>query len=354
MFQGIERLPARALVVDDEVEIVSFIRELLLHQGYLIEGTSDSRQTLDIVRTFKPEVCILDFRMPHLSGSDLLDVIKKEDPTIEVIFLTAEDETSLAVEMMKRGALDFLLKPVDLGQLSLAVIRALEHRRLVLENNAYRLHLEQLIAEKTQALNEALRSLTHVHSATLDALSTALDFRDQSTSGHSRRVADLTAGAAASFGINGSALTQIEHGALLHDVGKLKIPDSILWKPAKLTDEEWVTMRKHPAYGFEFLRGIEFLKDAAELVFAHHEKFDGSGYPLGVAGNAIPFGARVFAIIDAVDAMIYKRPYNNPITFPDAAAEVRRCAGSHFDPDLVEGTLAYLEKHIPKNLLNNS
>src|SRR5882724_6252881 len=326
MPQRIERLPSRVMVVDDEVEIVSFIRELLLHQGYLIEGTSDPRESLNIVRTFKPDVCILDFRMPHLSGSDLLAAIKKEDPTIELVFLTAEDETSLAVEMMRRGAMDFLLKPVDLGQLSLAVVRALEHHRLVLENEAYRLHLEQLVAEKTQALNDALRSLTHVHSATLDALSMALDFRDQSTSGHSRRVADLTAGVAASFGINGSTLLQIEHGALLHDVGKLKIPDSILWKPASLTDEGWVTMRKHPAYGFEFLRGIEFLKGAAELVFAHHEKFDGSGYPRGIAGNAIPFGARVFAIIDAVDAMIYKRPYNNPVKFLDAAAEVRRCA----------------------------
>ena len=141
----------------------------------------------------------------------------------------------------------------------------------------------------------------------------ALDFRDQSTSGHSRRVADLTSGAAAAFGMDGSHLLQIEHGALLHDVGKLKIPDSILWKPARLDEDEWTTMRKHPGYGFEFLCGIEFLKDAAELVHAHHEKFDGSGYPRGISGKDIPFGARVFAIIDAVDAMIYKRPYNTPV-----------------------------------------
>src|ERR1700704_4564044 len=193
----------RILVVDDEVEIISFIRELLVMHGYQVESTSDSRQTLEMVRRFRPDVCILDFRMPHLSGAALLDAIKNQDPTIEVVFLTGEDETSLAVEMMKRGALDYLLKPVDLGQLSLAVIRALEHRRLVLENEAYRLHLERLVAEKTQALNDALRSLTHVHSATLDALSMALDFRDQSASGHSRRVAKLTTGAAAAFGIEG-------------------------------------------------------------------------------------------------------------------------------------------------------
>lgn len=340
--------------MDDETEIVSFILELLKLRGYMVEGISDSRITLDVLRRFKPDVCILDFRMPYLSGSALLDLIKKEDSTIEVIFLTAEDEASLAVDLMKRGALDFLLKPVELGQLSLSVARALEHRRLVRENEEYRLHLEQLVAEKTQALNTALRSLTHVHSATLDALSMALDFRDQSTSGHSRRVADLTAGAAAAFGVNGSMLLQIEHGALLHDVGKLKIPDSILWKPAQLSEDEWVTMRKHPAYGYEFLFGIEFLKGASELVFAHHERFDGTGYPRKVAGEKIPFGARVFSIVDAVDAMIYKRPYNTPISFQAAAEEVRRCSGTHFDPSLVEGTLTYLKEHIPTDILNNS
>jgi putative two-component system response regulator len=165
--------------------------------------------------------------MPHQTGAQLLDTVKEKDSRIEVIFLTAQEEASLAVSLMKRGAMDFLFKPVELNQLVLSIGRALEHQRLILENENYRLHLEQLVMEKTKALNQALASLNNVHSATLDALSKALDFRDQSTSGHSRRVADLTAGAAGSFGIEGSTLIQIEHGALLHDIGKLKIPDSI-------------------------------------------------------------------------------------------------------------------------------
>src|SRR5437867_7169400 len=168
------------------------------------------------------------------------------------------------------------------------------------------------MVDQTQALNQALTSLNHVHSATLDALSMALDFRDQSTSGHSRRVADLTAGAANSMGIRDAALVQIEHGALLHDIGKLKIPDSILWKPAKLTEDEWKIMQRLAEYGFEFLSNIGFLKDAAEIVYSHHEKYDGTGYPRGLSGEKIPLGARVFAIVDTVDAMIYKRPCNVP------------------------------------------
>src|SRR5689334_25113809 len=144
--------------------------------------------------------------------------------------------------------------------------------------------------EKTNALNEPLTSLNHVHSATLEALSMALDFRDQSTSGHSRRVADLTSGAAQSLGIRDSALVQIEHGALLHDIGKLKIPDSILWKPAKLSEEEWVVMRRHPEYGFEFLSNIEHLRGAADIVYAHHENYDGTGYLRDLGGEVIPLG----------------------------------------------------------------
>jgi putative nucleotidyltransferase with HDIG domain len=341
--------PAKLLVVDDEPEIVAFIRELLLTRGYEVTGLSDPREVPGLLESFRPDACIFDFRMPYQTGSDLLEIVKQTDPKIEVVFLTAQDEASLAVDLMKRGASDFLLKPVELNQLLLAIGRALEHRRLIIENEQYRLHLEQLVMQKTKALNEALTSLNFVHSATLDALSMALDFRDQSTSGHSRRVADLTAGAAKSMGIRDSALVQIEHGALLHDIGKLKIPDSILWKPAKLNEEEWVTMRRHPEYGYQFLSNVEFLKGAAEIVYSHHEKFDGTGYPRGLRGEQIPFGARVFMIVDTVDAMIYKRPYNKPVSFPDAAAEVRRCSGTQFDPSVVETTLAYLADNVKKN-----
>src|ERR1041384_1327122 len=160
----------RVLVVDDESEIVSFIRELLGRRGYAARGVSDPRDAMRAVMEFRPDVCILDFKMPHVLGSALLDSIKAADSTVEVIFLTAESETSLAVDLMKRGAIDFLMKPVELNQLSVSVARAMEHRRLVMENAAYRLHLEQLVAEKTVALNEALSNMTAVQSATLQGL----------------------------------------------------------------------------------------------------------------------------------------------------------------------------------------
>ena len=249
--------PVRILVIDDETEIVTFLRELLVYRGYEVEGLSDSRQALHTFQAFRPDLCILDLRMPHFSGSVLLDNFKAADPTVEVIILTAQHETALAVDLMKRGAIDFLAKPMVLSALELSVTRAIDHRLLVKQNETYRLHLEQLVAEKTKALDDALSRLTHTHSVTLDTLSMALDFRDHSTSGHSRRVADLTVGVAGSLGIIGDDCVQIKYGALLHDIGKLKIPDSILLKPGPLEDDEWEAMKRHPEYGYEFLRSIE-------------------------------------------------------------------------------------------------
>ncbi len=282
---------AKILIVDDTPEVVGIIERLLSRRGYHAVGLSDSRQAIDLFRSFRPDACILDFAMPYVSGSELLDSIKAIDPMVETVFLTAEDGATLAVDLMKRGAIDFLIKPIDLDAVARSVSQALEHRRLLMENEAYRARLEALVAEKTRALNEALRDLTIEHSATLDSLSMALDF-----------------------------------------------------------DEEWRVMVRHAEYGFEFLSKIGFLKGAAEIVYSHHEKFDGSGYPRGLRSDAIPLGARVFAVVDAVDAMICTRPYHAAVSFEEAAGEVRRCSGRHFDPALVEPALTYLADHLPHDL----
>ena len=336
----------RVLAVDDDPQIVKLTVRFLENYGYDTRGLSDPRDAPDVVREFSPEVCILDVNMPFVSGSDLLDKIKAINSHTEVILLTGVNDTVLAVNLMKRGAADFLLKPIEPKQMDVAVARTLEHRRLVLENMAYKLHLEMLVEERSKALNEALKNLHELHGATIETLANALDLRDQGTSGHSRRVADMTVGIARNLGITDGELVQIEHGALLHDIGKLRIPDSILWKPSELTPEEWEVMRRHPEYGYDFVRKIGFLKGAADIVLSHHEKFDGTGYPRGLKGSEISLGARIFAFVDAVDAIVYDRPYHRGTAFSVARDEILKRAGSHFDPELVEHALAHLAEHL--------
>jgi putative nucleotidyltransferase with HDIG domain len=337
---------SRILTVDDDPQIVRLTIRFLKNCGYDASGLSDPREALESIESFNPEVCILDVNMPFVSGSDLMDEIKSINPHIEVILLTGLNDTVLAVDLMKRGATDFLLKPIEPKQLEVAVARALEHRRLVLENLAYKLHLEMLVDERSKDLNEALKNLNELHNATIETLAMALDYRDRVTSGHSRRVADMTVGIAGDLGVTEGDLVQIEQGALLHDIGKLRIPDSILWKPSELTPEEWEIMRRHPEYGFDFVSKIGFLKGAADIILSHHEKFDGTGYPRGLKGNEISFGARIFALVDSVDAIIYDRPYHRGTAFSVAREEILKKVGSHFDPGLVEPTLAHLSNFL--------
>jgi putative nucleotidyltransferase with HDIG domain len=339
-------MPARVLTVDDNTQVVAITLRYLSKLGYEAQGLSDPREALNLIQSFRPALCILDIQMPYLSGAELMDRIKAVDPHTEVILLTGLNDIVIAVDLMRRGAADFLLKPVELERLDFSVARAMEHRRLVLENTAYKLHLEQLVYERSKALDEALRNLNDLHSATLESLAMALDFRDQGTSGHSRRVADMTVGIAKSLGINNGELVQMEHGALLHDIGKLRIPDSILWKPAKLNDEEWEIMRRHPEFGYDFVSKIEFLKGAADIILSHHERFDGTGYPRRLKGTEISLGARIFSLVDSVDAIVYDRPYHRGTAFSFAREEILVRSGTHFDPQLVEPALSYLEREI--------
>jgi putative nucleotidyltransferase with HDIG domain len=286
--------------------------------------------------------------MSAMGGDELFHHFRSIDPTVEAVFLTAETDLPLALKVVKLGAFDYLSKPLTLPRLLTVVLRALEHRALILENRAYHERLESLVAERTTELNKALARLGSAHIATLDALGLALDFRDQSTSGHSRRVANLTKGIAREIGISGDALVQIEDGALLHDIGKLRIPDSILLKPGSLSSSEWKIMRCHAEYGRQFLERIDSLSGASQIVYAHHEKFNGKGYPRGLKAEEIPVGARCFAIVDAIDALIYERPYHKAIPFEMAAEEVKRCSGSHFDPELVDIALRHIAARLPE------
>jgi putative nucleotidyltransferase with HDIG domain len=227
----------------------------------------------------------------------------------------------------------------------MGVGRALQHRRLVLENRNYQINLQQKVDEQTAQLQMAIQQLEQSYDDTLEALGSALDLKDAETEGHCQRVTAFTISIAKAVGVPLPYLPVLARAAFLHDIGKMAIPDSILRKPGPLDNDEKIIMRTHCEIGYKVLTHIPFLRDAAEIVLAHQEFFDGTGYPRGLRGEQIPLGARIFSVADALDAMISDRPYRKALPMSHAREEIRRCAGTQFDPRIVEVFNTIPEQH---------
>jgi putative nucleotidyltransferase with HDIG domain len=241
-----------------------------------------------------------------------------------------------AINALRLGAFDYLMKPFDLRQAEAAVARALEHHELITAKRRYENHLEELVDQRTAELDRALDSLENAYRTTLQALTAALETRDAETHGHSERVVTYSLRLGREYGLTVPQMKSLEFGSLLHDIGKIGVPDAILRKPAKLTEEEWVRMREHPMHGQQILRGIKFLEGAARVVAQHHEKWDGSGYPLGLKGEDVDICARIFSVADAFDAITSDRVYRQGRSYEAAAEELNEWAGRQFDPKVVE------------------
>ena len=325
--------PVHILVVDDDPTIRDLLLEGLSESGYLVTTANDGADGLARLRHNGFELVVSDIDMPRIDGVQLLQEARKLRPDIEIIMLTGVVDVETAIQSMRLGACDYLTKPFNLTEVRITVERALEKRRLILENREYQRHLEEKVRERTEALSRSYQT-------TLEALATALDTRDSETLGHSLRVAAYTVAVARRMGVVEPELTDIYRGALLHDVGKIGVPDAILRKPGRLTPEEWNEMRRHPELGYRILEGVDFMERAREIVLSHQEHFDGGGYPRGLAGSAIPLGARIFAVVDTLDAMTSDRPYRKARAYDEARAEIRRYSGTQFDPEVVRAFLA--------------
>lgn len=333
------------LVVDDEEAIREVVSTMLESRGYRCTAVSNGRAAQEQVKRVTPDLVLSDMIMPEMDGIKLLDWIRQYDPEVPVIMVTAIHDISTALEAIRRGAYDYILKPFEKEQLFLGVGRALQHRRLVAENRSYQMKLEQQVEERTAQLTGALAQLEQSYDDTLEALGSALDLKDAETEGHCQRVTAFTISIAKATPVPNAYLPVLARAAFLHDIGKMAIPDGILRKPGPLTDEEKQVMRKHCEIGYNMLIRIPFLRDAAEIVLAHQEFYDGTGYPRGLKGDQIPLGARIFTVADSLDAMISDRPYRKALPMPHACEEIRRCAGTQFDPKVVEVFLTIPEQH---------
>ncbi len=309
----------RVLIVDDDDLARETMRFVLEDAKYIVFAASNAAEGLTLIDSQPIDIVLSDIFMPGMNGFELLANINRKRPGLPVILITGFGNIEMARRALKEGAADFITKPYNVQEIPIMIERNLTRRTLETKR-------EDLLHEELQK----------TYRATMEALLAALNTRDTETEGHSERVAAYTMLMARQMGIEGDELTAIERGALLHDIGKIGVPDNILYKPGPLDDAEWVIMKQHPVVGYRMCMKVDMLRPAAPIVLHHHERWDGAGYPYGLSGDEIPLGARIFSISDTVDAITSDRPYRQGRSIEEAQAEIEKCAGAQFDPEVVK------------------
>lgn len=331
---------AGILIVDDEESVRRLLNRRLTDEGYQCHEVSNARQALDALRRKNIGLVMLDIKMSGKSGVELLPEIKSGYPDISVIMITATADMRTSIQCLKQGAYDYITKPFELDEITISAARALDKRRLELENKEYQQHLEEKVTEQANKIRASfLNAIT--------ALVYALEAKDAYTSGHSQRVADLSAAIARELNLPHAQIDKLRLAGLLHDIGKIGIQESVLNKPGRLTEAEFGLVKLHPEIGEHILSPIVDSADILEAVRNHHEYFNGKGYPDGLQKDKIPLGARILAISDAYEAMTSERPYRKSMSANAARHEIERNKGSQFDPEIAATFTRIEESRIP-------
>jgi putative two-component system response regulator len=314
------------LIVDDDAAGRQTLEAILDGQGYRLEMAENGVQALEKARQILPDVILLDVMMPGMDGFEVCQRIRSEPllAEIPIIMLTALDDRKSLLDGLESGADDYITKPYDRHELRARLIG-------ITRLNRYR----KLLDERVN-LEQAHLQLLAAYDATIEGWSRAMDLRDKETEGHTKRVTVLSEKLAKMAGMSDEEMIYVRRGALLHDIGKLGIPDDILLKPEKLTEEEWGIMHQHPQFAHDMIFPIEYLRPSLDIPYCHHEKWDGTGYPRGLKGEEIPLAARIFAVVDVWDAVTSDRPYRPAWDKKKALKYINDESGKHFDPRIVE------------------
>ena len=342
----------KILIVDDEPHIRKILTRQLEKLNYDCHTADDGISALKKIADHSYNLILMDINMPNICGIKVLRKINNEEngagSKVPVIIVSGSNSADLVRTTLREGVYDYLTKPWNFEELKLTVKKALNLGRLDRENREYQRQLEKKVQERTRELADALAEIKSTYQTTILALGSALETRDTETETHCLRVAQYSLIIAENLGLSDpDFLTNIERGAYLHDIGKIGVPDAILKKAGSLSEKEWKVMKKHPEIGRRMIEGIEFLKGAVPIVYSHHERYDGSGYPQGLKGEEIPIEAKIFAAADALDAMLSDRPYRKGISFQKAKEIILSESGKQFDPKVV----AALEKAPEEKLL---
>jgi putative two-component system response regulator len=326
---------AHVLVVDDELSTVGALRRLLDEWGYLNGAdTSNPADVASLCLRQPPDLVIMDLHMPGLDGFQVLELLRPwttANPPVPVLVVTSDVSSEVRERALANGARDFLTKPFQNRELRLRVGNLLEMRKAHLELQLQNETLEQRISERTQDVDQAKVDA-------LDRLALAGEYRDDSTQEHAQRVGRTAAMVAEQMGVSSRSVEIVRRAATLHDIGKIGIPDAILLKPDKLTDDEFEVIRTHARIGYDILIGStsELLRVSAQIALSHHERWDAKGYPSGLAAEQAPLVGRLVAVSDVFDALTHDRPYKQAWAVDDAVAEILRGGGTQFDPRVVQ------------------
>jgi putative two-component system response regulator len=321
----------KLLIIDDDPQVRTLFNRCLRAAGYDCAMVSSAAEGWEYLGIHPVDLVTLDIQMPGCTGLDLLDQIREKFPDTPVLMLTGESDANSAIRALTSGAFGYLVKPVDLDELQFQVRNGLERRRLVLENRQHLQQLEEKVREQTKSIRQA-------HEESIHRLVTASMYRDKETGAHIKRTGAYSELIAASAGWSRERVDQIRLAAPMHDIGKIGIPDAILGKPGPLTPEEIEVMRTHTTLGGQMLGGStsQLLQMASEIALCHHERWDGAGYPNGLAGEAIPESARIVAIADVYDALSHDRRYRTRLSELDVLKLMQQGSGTQFDPSLID------------------
>jgi putative two-component system response regulator len=327
----------RILIVDDVASIRMAFSRKLAGEGYECLAAENGENALVLLKKHRIALVLLDITMPGISGRDVLREIVTRFPDTAVIMITAIDSAETAIDLLKAGAYDYIIKPVYFSELPLRVQRALDRRKLMLENKEYRLDLEERVEKQTAKVRDAFLN-------SLKSLALALEAKDKYTSGHSQRVADIAVNIARKLKMAPEEIERLRFAALVHDIGKIGIKESVINKEGELTDDEYAYISTHSAIGENILKPVIEDKEILRMVRHHHERYDGRGYPDGLAAGNIPLGSRIVAVADMFDAMTSDRPYRKAVSPEIAIAELKRHASTQFDPQVVDAFIETIQE----------
>jgi len=324
----------QVLIVDDERPIRVLLQKILEANGYVCRTAENAAQARVLMTEQASDLILCDINMPGESGLDFIRHVLKAYPETAAIMVSAIGDPLLAESMLQLGVYDYIIKPMDRNGILISVANAFRRRDLEITNHSYRRNLEQMVDERTDSLQQSMKKLENAMDGIVRAIAHTVETRDPYTAGHQRRVADLAVAIAETVGFEKDKIEAVRVAASIHDLGKISVPAEILSKPSRLTVNEFNLIKEHPQVGYDILKDIEFPWEIATMVYQHHEKLDGSGYPLGLSGDDILPESRVLTVADIVEAMASHRPYRPGLGMDVALGEIDKNKGTLYDSEV--------------------